>query len=290
MIRPLRPTILLIALGLTSTALAQRYTGSGPASPALMDLLAPGYRQHAAEQAEDVRGGEEAEKRSDFDAAEAAYRKACVALGYDEPLQHLRLARLFDRTGDGRKAYVEYRVFVIGDERSISSDQFDPTILAHFGDLCARYGPVVDAKKAYALAIIDGQGGYGDGVLLSTARDASLAALRSAAHVAAAIDHKYHLDPKGEEAELNLAIEVDPQNWIARIYRAEVFASQGMRAAATLEGMKAERLAPAGKGREAVRAMRWADKIADENGKLPPAPPVPEGSFTIHVPDPAKKP
>ena len=276
-------TLLGTVLALAGVAHAQRHAGGGPPSEALFDLLAPGYRQHAKEQAEAIRQGAEAEERGDYAAAEVAYRRACAALGYDCAVEHLRLARLFDKTGDGRKAFVEYRVFVVGDGHAVSSDQSEPAILAHFGDLCLRYGPLKDAKRAYALAILNGRQGYGDSVILPIARDEALPTLRSAAHTAVAIKHRFSLERMEEEIELNLALEFDPQNWVARIYRAEVYASQGLRAAATLEAMRADRTVGE-KDRWAVVRMRWTYSISDDQGKLPTEPIFPEAN-SVRAPD-----
>lgn len=41
-----------------------------------------------------------AEKRGDYAAAEAAYRRICTLMGRDESFEHIWLARLFDKTTD----------------------------------------------------------------------------------------------------------------------------------------------------------------------------------------------
>lgn len=160
---------------------------------------------------------------------------------------------------------------MVGADGANSSDQRDSVILTRFGDLCLRYSTVEDAQRAYGLAVANGRQGHTEETVLPIVRNESLQVLRSAAHTAAALEHWGHLEPKEELAELDLAVQFDDKNWVARIYRAEAYRKTGRNAEATREGMLAEKMAQ-GADREAVRHMRWWARIADEQGKLPPPP------------------
>ena len=257
----------LLGLGARAAAQADEWAIAPPPGTIVMkeELLRLGRAQNDV-----VKEGLAAQRRGDYATAERDFRRACTFLGHDQSFQHLWLARLFDLTGDDRRAYGEYRTVVVGDPLSFSTDQTDPANLARLGDLCLRYGTVEDARRAYGLAIANGaRQTYGDPVAF--ARTDTVNGLRAAAHTAAAIQNYWRRSEARFQSEIMLAMESDDGNWVTRIWHAAALHNAHRDVEATKEAMVAEGMV-SGRERELVQQMRYSRRIVDAEGHLPPMP------------------
>lgn len=217
--------------------------------------------------------GRAAEKRGDLATAESLYREACTATGEDDPFAHDDLARIYDKQGRDREAFVHHGIALRGEEGSWSSLQDDPRRLARYGDLCLRYSGTQEAVAAYAKAIRFAKADESRNEPCPLPRAETTEAYRAAAHVAAATEHRAHGQTTDELRELDLAVGIDGDDWVARFYRAHAYALKRRATDATREAALAEHLAPA-HGVTQVREMRRVQGIPDSSGRrLPSLPP-----------------
>ena len=197
--------------------------------------------------------GQKAEEKGDLEQAELLYLKATQVLP-ETPYTHIHLARLYDKTGREGQALAEYRIVVVGTPRSRSSTQSDPRVLSLFGDLSAKFGLGNDARRAYVLATREVTKSSTDPS--PAPRNASLGALKAAAHTAAAIKCGQVDDEQGELKELNTAVAADGGDWVPHYYRARAYERLGDKRRAIAEAVVAERLAPSPKSRAIVASLR----------------------------------
>ena len=268
----------LLVVGTTALALSQNHP---PAVGHQPDAVAA--RPEPGSQALDVhlQSGNDAERRGDLAGAESHYREV-VRMMPDSPLGYSELARLYDRAGRERDAYLAYRKALSGDYLFVSSMRQDPRPLAHFGDLAARYGTAQEAYEAYALAV--GACNQDDvWEPRATPRNASFASLKAAAHTAAAVARGAGALRGKAMRELDLAVQTDPGYWVARYYRAIAYDRKRPSDAAR-DAALAERWAPPA-GRRMVRWMRMANDIPDAAGRYLQCPAVPKTGQYSAPPD-----
>ena len=241
-----------------------------------------------------LKDGADAERRRDFATAEREYRDVARMVP-NTPLGYDLLAHLYESTGRGKDAYGSYQE-ALRDFRGTSTNLRPCGVLSRFGDLAVRYGTVEEAKAAYATAAAaSSRDDVWDPAPIP--RSQSLAALKAAAHTAAAIVDMYggEVDPGdgpvGHVAaarELDLAISADPSYWVAYFYRTFADRRAGRRDDAVRDAANAERLAPP-KGRRKVRWMRAGYHIPDLQGRYLKIPPVFDGQSPLgppEIPDP----
>lgn len=230
---------------LREPASRQSKTDSLPEDSRAMELL---------KEMNDLRDrGQKAEAKGDLKQAELIYIQATQILP-DTPYTHIHLARLYDKTGRERQALAQYRIVVVGTPRSRSSTQSDPRVLSRFGDLSAKFGREDDARRAYALATREVTKSSTDPY--PEPRNASLGALKAAAHTAAAIKCGQVDDEQGELRELSAAVAADGGDWVPRYYRAQAYKRLGNQREAIKEVEAAQRLAPSTKERTTVAGLR----------------------------------
>ena len=210
---------------------------------------------------------QDAETVGDYTVAESLYKEAAALYPYD-PFERIDLARLYDRAGRDRDAFVAYRAVLVGAPGAQSSEQREPAVLARYGDLCLRFSTVDEARLAYRLAA---EGSSRDDVHEPTpaGRGDGLAALRAAAHTASGVVYGGSGDDEKAIQELDVALRAVPDFWITLYYRAQEDYRLGRRADAVRDAARAEALATP-KGREQVRWLRWALRLPDPAGNLIP--------------------
>lgn len=284
---PKRIHVILTAAGvlMASLALAQTEPPSQTRNhPRQRIKEGPGTEAAKKRLSELSKSARDAEASGDFASAERVY-KQIVALDPRLPFSRINLARLYDKMGRDRDAYVEYRAVILGVPGAWSSDQQDPRNLARFGDLCARFSTLDEAQYAYALSVANSDS---DDVWEPSPRidspKPSFARLKSAAHTASAI--KYGASGRDAEAfvELESALKADPDYWVALFYRAQAHKRAGRLSNATRDAALAERLANS-KGRAQVRWLRRTQRIPDLGGKLLPILPATKPGIMTAPPD-----
>jgi tetratricopeptide (TPR) repeat protein len=228
--------------------------------------LVSGGDKFAKAHADLVDEGRRAEEKGDFHRAELLYRAATTAFGKDFAATHFPLARLYDKMGQERNAFEEYRIAVNAVDGSSSSLQQDPTVLARYGDLSIRFGTAEEARKAYVEASKHSNRSKTSVSPNTIPRNDSLASLKSAAHTAAAI--RYTSTNRLDEATraLAIAIAADRQYWIAHFYQVSDLARRGKNEEAVREAALVEQLAPR-EEKDRVRALRRDNNIPDLQGR-----------------------
>jgi tetratricopeptide (TPR) repeat protein len=188
----------------------------------------------------------------DYALAERLYEEV-IDLVPTNPFEHVHLARLYDRMGRGRDALKKYRTVVKGSPGAWSSLQSDPSLLARYGDLCSKFGPVAEAATAYMSAVESSDNRVGQNGIQIAPPDRTLLGLRAAAHVAAGAKFRGQGDVGNALREYDLALAALPNWWVALTFRGEQRALRvGMEALARSDFARAESLAT-GADRELVR-------------------------------------
>jgi tetratricopeptide (TPR) repeat protein len=118
----------------------------------LSRLASAGIRQDKSYEFDAISHQAQAELRAkDYGSAERDFKRL-IALNANNPFLYRNLGNLYELEGRDFEAFQAWNKVVVGTPKGKSSDQTNPVVLAHYGELCLRFGHPDDAQKAFDTA------------------------------------------------------------------------------------------------------------------------------------------
>jgi len=165
----------------------------------------------------------------DYGAAERDYQKA-IDTNPRNPFLYRGLATLYDAEGRSKDAYNAWRKVLIGAPGGVSSDQSDPYVLAHFGELSLQMGDKPSAERSFALAIQNLRSMFGSNFELPSDKQLAEQSPRVLAHYNAGIEMSLGGQKEKANKELALAVRLAPNFGVAKLALGQELCLEGRQA------------------------------------------------------------